>query len=162
MVAVFGLIFVAGIAAGTRLHFDSNTLHTKSASSEAVQTLMRLLHNQVTNPFTISIMRPDVAQAAALAPRLAALCRWSITTINVLSLVPTDQPPKLAAPGRCGRGAGAGPSAASAGAGARCRGLAGGRGIGGEPARAGHGQVASGKPDARDPARSAGLRPRAG
>ncbi len=67
------LIFVAGIAAGTRLHFDSNTLHTKSASSEAVQTLMHLLRNQVTNPFTISIMRPDVAQAAALGPRLAAL-----------------------------------------------------------------------------------------
>jgi hopanoid biosynthesis associated RND transporter like protein HpnN len=96
VLAVFGVIFAAGIAAGTRLHFDSNTLHTKSPSSEAVQTLMRLLHNPVTNPFTISIMRPDVAQAAALAPRLAAL-KLVDHTVNVLSLVPSDQPAKLAA-----------------------------------------------------------------
>ena len=96
VVAVFAAIFLAGIAAGTRLHFDSNTLHTKSAGSEAVQTLMRLLHNPVTNPFTIDIMRPNVAQAAALAPRLAALPLVD-HTVNVLSLVPSDQPAKLAA-----------------------------------------------------------------
>ena len=96
VVSVFAAIFVAGVVSGMRLHFDSNTLHTKSASSEAVQTLMRLLHNQVTNPFTISIVRPDVAQAAALAPRLATLPLVD-HTINVLNLVPTDQPAKLAA-----------------------------------------------------------------
>ncbi len=37
-----------------------------------------------------------LAQAAALAPRLAALPLVD-HTINVLSLVPADQPPKLAA-----------------------------------------------------------------
>ena len=96
VVSVFGAIFLAGIAAGTRLQFDSNTLHTKSAGSEAVQTLMRLLRNPVTNPFTISIMRPDVAQAAALAPKLAPLPLVD-HTVNVLNLVPADQPAKLAA-----------------------------------------------------------------
>jgi hypothetical protein len=57
---------------------------------------MRLLHNPVTNPFTISIVRPDVAAAAALAP---ALDRLPLVdhTVNLLSLVPQDQAPKLAA-----------------------------------------------------------------
>ena len=92
----FGVVFLIGAGLSTRLHFDSNTLHTKSPDSEAVQTLMRLLHNPVTNPFTISIIRPDVAQAAALAP---ALDRLPLVdhTVNLLSLVPQQQPQKLAA-----------------------------------------------------------------
>jgi hopanoid biosynthesis associated RND transporter like protein HpnN len=96
VLALFVAIFAAGAGLGTRMQFDSNTLHTKSASSEAVQTLMRLLRNPVTNPFTISIMRPDVAEAAALAP---ALNKLSLVdhTVNLLSLVPSDQPAKLAA-----------------------------------------------------------------
>ena len=96
ILAAFGAIFVAGLAAGTRLSFDSNTLHTKSADSEAVQTLMRLLHNPVTNPFTIDIVRPSVTEAAALAPSLDRLPLVD-HTVNLLSLVPADQPAKLAA-----------------------------------------------------------------
>jgi hopanoid biosynthesis associated RND transporter like protein HpnN len=96
VLAVFGVVFLIGAGLGTRLRFDSNSLHTKSPDSEAVQTLMRLLHNPVTNPFTISIVRPDVAAAAALAP---ALDRLPLVdhTVNLLSLVPQDQAPKLAA-----------------------------------------------------------------
>jgi hopanoid biosynthesis associated RND transporter like protein HpnN len=96
VLALFGVIFLVGIGLGTQLRFDSNPLHTKSPDSEAVQTLMRLLHNPVTNPFTISIVRPNVAAAAALAP---ALDRLSLVdhTVNLLSLVPQDQAPKLAA-----------------------------------------------------------------
>jgi uncharacterized protein len=96
VVAVFGVVFVAGVGLSSRLQFDSNTLHTKSPDSEAVQTLMRLLHNPVTNPFTASIMRPDVAAAAALAP---ALDRLPLVdhTVNLLSFVPQDQAVKLAA-----------------------------------------------------------------
>jgi hopanoid biosynthesis associated RND transporter like protein HpnN len=96
ILALFGAIFAAGLAAGTRLTFDSNTLHTKSADSEAVQTLMRLLHNPVTNPFTIDIVRSSVADAAALAPALGRLPLVD-HTVNLLSLVPADQPDKLAA-----------------------------------------------------------------
>jgi hopanoid biosynthesis associated RND transporter like protein HpnN len=96
VLAVFGVIFVVGIGMGTRLRFDSNSLHTKSPDSEAVQTLMRLLDNPVTNPFTISIVRPDVAAAAALGP---ALDRLPLVdhTVSLLSLVPQGQAPKLAA-----------------------------------------------------------------
>jgi hopanoid biosynthesis associated RND transporter like protein HpnN len=96
VLALFAVIFAAGTALGTRLQFDSNTLHTKSPDSEAVQTLMGLLRNPVTNPFTISIMRPDVAAAAALAPQLGRLPLVD-HTIDLLSLVPADQPEKLAA-----------------------------------------------------------------
>jgi len=92
----FAAVAVAGCLAATRLTFDSNTLHTKSPHSEAVQTLMRLLQNPVTNPFTVDIMRPSADQAHALAP---ALARLSLVdhTVDVLSLVPNDQAPKLAA-----------------------------------------------------------------
>jgi hopanoid biosynthesis associated RND transporter like protein HpnN len=96
VLAVAALVFAAGLAAGTRLRFDSNTLHTKSPDSEAVQTLMRLLHNPVTNPFTISIMRPSVADAHGLAPALGRLALVD-HTVDLLSLVPRDQPDKLAA-----------------------------------------------------------------
>jgi hypothetical protein len=57
---------------------------------------MRLLENPVTNPFTVSIMRPDVTQAHALAPALAALPLVH-HTVDVMSLVPSDQAAKLAA-----------------------------------------------------------------
>jgi hopanoid biosynthesis associated RND transporter like protein HpnN len=96
ILAGFGCVAVAGCVLGTRLTFDSNTLHTKPRNSEAVHTLMRLLENPVTNPFTVSIMRPDVAQAHALAPALAALPLVH-HTVDVMSLVPSDQPTKLAA-----------------------------------------------------------------
>jgi hopanoid biosynthesis associated RND transporter like protein HpnN len=96
ILTVFAVIALSGAALGTRLTFDSNTLHTKPRNSEAVQTLMRLLQNPVTNPFTVDIMRPDVQQAHALAPRLSALPLVD-HTVDVTNLVPPDQPPKLAA-----------------------------------------------------------------
>jgi hopanoid biosynthesis associated RND transporter like protein HpnN len=96
ILAAFAIIAIGGCLAGTRLTFDSNTLHTKSPDSEAVQTLMRLLQNPVTNPFTVDIMRPSAEQAHALAPALAALPLVD-HTVDVLSLVPSDQTPKLAA-----------------------------------------------------------------
>jgi hopanoid biosynthesis associated RND transporter like protein HpnN len=96
ILAGFAAMAIAGGVATTRLTFDSNTLHTKPRNSEAVQTLMRLLENPVTNPFTVSIMRPDVALAHALAPALAKLPLVH-HTVDVMSLVPSDQPQKLAA-----------------------------------------------------------------
>jgi hopanoid biosynthesis associated RND transporter like protein HpnN len=96
LLAVFALLFLAGAWATSRLTFDSNTLHTKRQDSEAVRTLLRLLDNPITNPFTIDILRPSVAAAQALA---APMSRLPLVdhVVALGSFVPADQDAKLAA-----------------------------------------------------------------
>jgi hopanoid biosynthesis associated RND transporter like protein HpnN len=95
ILAVFALLFLGGAGLVQKLSFDSNTLHTKPQNSEAVVTLMDLLKNPVTNPFTIDIVRPSVAQAAALAAPLSKLGLVD-HVVGLQSYVPVDQPAKLA------------------------------------------------------------------
>jgi hopanoid biosynthesis associated RND transporter like protein HpnN len=95
ILAIFALLFLSGAGLVQKLTFDSNTLHTKPQNSEAVVTLMDLLKNPVTNPFTIDIVRPNVADAAALA---APLSKLSLVdhVVGLQSFVPADQAAKLA------------------------------------------------------------------
>jgi hopanoid biosynthesis associated RND transporter like protein HpnN len=95
VLGVFGAVFLAGSVLATRLGFDSNTLHTKPAHSEAMETLMRLMLNPVTNPFTVDIMRPDVAAAQALAAPLARLALVD-HVMSLYSYVPDQQADKIA------------------------------------------------------------------
>jgi hopanoid biosynthesis associated RND transporter like protein HpnN len=96
LLAGFALVFVAGAFLTTRLNFDSNTLHTKRQDSEAVRTLLRLLDNPITNPFTIDVLRPSIEAAQSLA---APMARLSLVdhVVTLGSLVPADQDAKLAA-----------------------------------------------------------------
>jgi hopanoid biosynthesis associated RND transporter like protein HpnN len=94
----FAVLFAAGAALTPLLTFDSNTLHTKRKDSEALLTLMRLLHNPVTNPFTSDILRPSIEDAHALARPLSKLDLVD-HTVDFLNFVPTDQGAKLAAIG---------------------------------------------------------------
>jgi len=96
ILAVFGLLFLAGAGLTQKLGFDSNTLHTKPQNSEAMRTLLHLLDNPVTNPFTIDIVRPSVAGAAALAAPLQKL-KLVDHVVGLQSFMPGDQTPKLAA-----------------------------------------------------------------
>ena len=95
ILAVFALLFLAGAGLIGQLGFDSNSLHTKPQNSEAMRTLMDLLKNPVTNPFTIDIVRPSVADAAALAAPLEKLSLVD-HVVGLQSFVPTGQPAKLA------------------------------------------------------------------
>ena len=95
ILAVFAVLFLAGAGLVGKLGFDSNALHTKPQDSEAMRTLMDLLKNPVTNPFTIDIVRPSVAGAAALAGPLDKLSLVD-HVVGLQSFVPTDQPAKLA------------------------------------------------------------------
>jgi hopanoid biosynthesis associated RND transporter like protein HpnN len=92
----FLAVLLAGAGLGTRLTFDSNTLHTKPTHSEAMDALMRLLLDPVTNPFTVDILRPNEAAAQALAAPLAQLPLVD-HTMSLQSYVPKDQAPKIAA-----------------------------------------------------------------
>jgi hopanoid biosynthesis associated RND transporter like protein HpnN len=95
VLASFALLFLTGSALTEKLGFDSNTLHTKPQTSEAMLTLLDLLKNPVTNPFTIDIVRPSEAEAAALATPVSQLSLVD-HVVGLQSFVPTEQPAKLA------------------------------------------------------------------
>jgi hopanoid biosynthesis associated RND transporter like protein HpnN len=95
LLGVFAALAIVAFALLPRLTFDSDPLHTKDASTEAVRTLYDLIASPVTNPFTIDIMTPNVADAGAVARKLSALSLVS-SALSIDSFVPADQPAKLA------------------------------------------------------------------
>ncbi len=95
ILAVFAGLAVLAIAVAPRLQFDSDPLHTKNPNTEAMRTLYDLMNNPLTNPYTIDILSPTVADAAALKPKLLKLPTVS-KVLNIESFVPDDQQAKLA------------------------------------------------------------------
>ena len=95
LLAGFLALAALALAVAPRLTFDSDPLHTKNPSTEAMRTLRDLIDNPLTNPYTIDIMAPDIAAANQLAARLETLPTVSeVRTVD--SFVPADQPKKLA------------------------------------------------------------------
>jgi hopanoid biosynthesis associated RND transporter like protein HpnN len=96
VLSLFGALAVLAIVLAPRLTFDSDPLHTKDQSTEAVKTLYDLINSPVTNPFTIDIMTPNAQAAATEAQKLAKLPLVS-AALSINTFVPTDQDAKLAA-----------------------------------------------------------------
>jgi len=89
------LLALTGIAVLPRLRFDFDPLHLKNPHTESMATLLELITSPNATPYTIDILVPSAAAAAALVPRLEALPEVDhVLTIN--SFVPEDQPEKLA------------------------------------------------------------------
>jgi len=61
------------VAVAPRLTFDSDPLHTKNPSTEAMRTLRDLMDEPLTNPYTIDVLLPDIGTAAGIAAKLKAL-----------------------------------------------------------------------------------------
>jgi hypothetical protein len=95
ILAVFAALAVLAISVSPRLTFDSDPLHTKDPDTEAMRTLYDLMDNPVTNPYSIDILSPTVADAHALKPKLVTLPTVS-KVVNIESFVPDDQQAKLA------------------------------------------------------------------
>jgi uncharacterized protein len=95
ILAVFIGLAVLAIAVSPRLQFDSDPLHTKDPDTEAMRTLYDLIDNPVTNPYSISILAPNVTEAEALRSKLVKLPSVS-KVIEIESFVPDDQQAKLA------------------------------------------------------------------
>jgi hypothetical protein len=96
--AVLGLFAVLGVIGAVqipRVNFDSDPLHTKDPTTEAMRTLYDLMDSPVTNPFTITILTANPAEAEALAGRLRPLPLVD-GVLSINSFVPADQPQKLA------------------------------------------------------------------
>jgi hypothetical protein len=94
LAAFLGLALLGG-ALLPRLAFDSDPLHTKDPSTEAMRTLADLMTSPLTNPYSIDIIAADQAHADALAARLRTL-PLTDDAITLSSFVPEDQPAKLA------------------------------------------------------------------
>src|SRR6185295_11000935 len=91
----FAAAAAVAIALSPRLEFDSDPLHTKNPNTEAMHTLYDLMDNPVTNPYTISLVEPNVAAAEELKAKLVNLPTVS-KVIDLQSFVPDDQQAKLA------------------------------------------------------------------
>jgi hopanoid biosynthesis associated RND transporter like protein HpnN len=90
----FALLAAAGIALLPRLAFDSDPLHTKDASTEAMRTLYSLMETPLTNPYSVDVLVPSAEAADALAERLRHLPSVS-QVVTLDSFVPTRQAEKL-------------------------------------------------------------------
>ncbi len=90
----FAGVFVLALAAFPRLEFDSDPLHTKDPTTEAMQTLNDLMASPLTNPYSADIIAPSEAEAARIAGVLGPVKEvGDVLTID--SFVPENQKEKL-------------------------------------------------------------------
>jgi hypothetical protein len=95
VVAGGAILALAALAALPWLRFDFNPLNLQSRNAESVSTLFDLMNDPNSTPYTIEILEPSAAQAAAVAKQLDALPEVG-QTVTVENFVPEDQDAKLA------------------------------------------------------------------
>ncbi len=95
VLAAFALVALAGLALIPSLRFDSDPLHTKDPTTEAMRTLADLVASPLTDPYSVEAIAPTLADADTLAAKIRALPAVA-QVLTLSSFVPTDQPPKLA------------------------------------------------------------------
>lgn len=90
-----GLVVLAGLPLLFHVRFDFNPIHLRSPHVESVATFLDLRKDPKTGSQSINVITPSLSEAAATAPKLAALPVVSrVMTLN--DFVPEDQPRKLA------------------------------------------------------------------
>ncbi len=92
----FAVLLVVAGAMVPRLRFDSDPLHTKDPTTEAMTTLADLAASPLTNPYSIDIVAPSQAAADALAERIGKL-KTVGEVVTLSSFVPEGQAGKLEA-----------------------------------------------------------------
>lgn len=95
VLAVFGILAIAGIVSVATVRFDANPLDTQNPNTEAMRTLKTLLGKSVTNPFYVDALAKDLPQARVLAAKFARLPEVS-QVISGATFIPTHQTAKLA------------------------------------------------------------------
>ncbi len=95
VLAASALLCIVGLAALPFVRFDFNPLNLKDPRTESVSTILDLLADPDTSPFTIDILMPSPPAAAELAQRLEKLPEVH-QALTIASFVPEDQDEKLA------------------------------------------------------------------
>jgi hopanoid biosynthesis associated RND transporter like protein HpnN len=96
--AVVVIMIAIGIGAAffvPKLYFDYNPLNLYDPHSEAILTIKELFKNEMTTPWTISILAKDSKEAKEMASKLKGLKEVQ-KAITIASFVPEDQRSKLA------------------------------------------------------------------
>ncbi len=95
VLAGFACLAALGIALLPRIQFDSDPLHTKDPTTEAMRTLSDLMGSPLTNPYSIDMLEPSQQAADAMAARLRAGVPLAADVLTLSSFVPQDQAAKL-------------------------------------------------------------------
>ena len=92
------IVVVGALPLLLHLHFDFNPLHLKDPNTESMATLLSLKDSPEAAVNDVSVLAPSVSAADTTAARLANLPEVGrVTTLS--SLIPADQPQKLASIG---------------------------------------------------------------
>jgi len=96
LVLTFAGILAIGFAVLLpRLSFDFNPLNLRSPKTESVATILDLMKDSSTSPYTIEVLAPSLSAAKKEAERLGKLPEVA-QVITLASFVPQDQDAKLA------------------------------------------------------------------
>ena len=90
------LLVLGSVALMPRLDFDFNPLHLRSEKVESVSTIEDLMKDPDRSPYTVDVLMPSLADADALAKRIAPLPEVA-QVVTLDSFVPGQQEEKLAA-----------------------------------------------------------------
>ncbi len=96
--AVITLAALVALGCGAlvpNLRFDFNPLSLKDPHTESMATLLELMNDPLTTPFTADLLAPSPAAAAALGKKLEQLPEVA-QAVSILGYVPEDQEAKLA------------------------------------------------------------------
>lgn len=91
----FALLFVVALLACFNLRFDFDPLNLKDAKTESVSTMLELVDDPDSNPYTADVLAPSTEAAEQLAEKLRALPQVN-RALTLLSLVPDNQDEKIA------------------------------------------------------------------
>jgi hopanoid biosynthesis associated RND transporter like protein HpnN len=95
VLAIAGVLAIASLAALPWVRFDFNPLHLKDPKSESMSTLLDLMDDPATTPYTVDALAPSATAAKAIASQLSTLPQVAqVETVN--SFIPEDQAKKLA------------------------------------------------------------------
>ncbi len=94
ILAASAVVAILAAVAASQVTFDFDPLNLKDPDTEAVSTLFDLLDDPLTNPYTITYLAKNIAEANSVAPRLSRLETVDSAT-TVLDLMPENQDVKL-------------------------------------------------------------------
>jgi uncharacterized protein len=95
VVGAAGALALVCLALMPRVSFDFDPLDLKDPNSEAMQTVLDLVRDPQTTPYTAEILAPSLDAATALADKMGDLPEVA-QVVTGASFVPTDQDKKLA------------------------------------------------------------------
>ena len=90
-----GIVAVGCLLLLPRLAFDFNPLNLRSPKTESMATILDLMSDRSTSPYTIEVLAPSLGEAKKLGGRIVRLPEVA-QVITLANFVPRDQEAKLA------------------------------------------------------------------